>query len=322
VPSGLRTLPLALALGVLAVACTSGGGDDPGGSPAPAQLLNAAMATTDHYVGAPQRIGVGLIFGDGELLSFGAVEMRFSYVGTAQAPTDPQPGPSAIGVYLPTPGTPDDGTKPTVTQPSKARGIYQAEGVTFDRAGFWQVDLIADVEGFGSQRAATTFPVAAEPSIPAPGERAPTTENLTMRSKGVPLAAIDSRATTTGRVPDPDLHRWTIARAIAEGRPALVLFATPVYCQSRFCGPVTDDVEDLAKRFADRAVFIHVEIWQDFETQQITQAAAEWLYRKGDLTEPWLYLIGPDGTIVDRWGVLFREDEVAGALRALPRMPA
>jgi peroxiredoxin len=63
-----------------------------------------------------------------------------------------------------------------------------------------------------------------------------------------------------------------------------------------------------------------VEIYRDFEANEINQAAADWLLRDGNLTEPWVYLIGPDGTIVDRWATLFREEEVAAALDALPRM--
>jgi hypothetical protein len=38
----------------------------------------------------------------------------------------------------------------------------------------------------------------------------------------------------------------------------------------------------------------------------------------GELTEPWLYLIGADGIIVDRWSSLWSEAEVAAALEALP----
>jgi hypothetical protein len=81
-------------------------------------------------------------------------------------------------------------------------------------------------------------------------------------------------------------------------------------------------VERLAARYDDRAVFIHVEIWRDFENQVINQAAADWLLRDGDLTEPWVFLIGADGTVLDRWATLFREDEVAAELEALPPMRA
>jgi hypothetical protein len=273
-------------------------------------------------VGAPQRVSVGLILPDQHLVSYGSVDLTFSYVGTAEQPVQAQPGPTAVAVYLPTPGTPDKASDPAVTAPSEARGVYQAEDVSFDQAGFWQLDVTADVQGIGVQRGRTTFPVGAEPAYPAPGQPALHTENLTMRSKDAPIAAIDSRATTDGEVPDPELHQWTIAKALDQGRPALVVFSTPVFCVSQFCGPVTDVVQDLASRYDDRAVFIHVEIWRDFDKQVINQAAADWLLRGNDLTEPWVFLIGADGTILDRWATLFREDEVAAELEALPKMPS
>jgi hypothetical protein len=82
-------------------------------------------------------------------------------------------------------------------------------------------------------------------------------------------------------------------------------------------------VQDLARRYEDRAVFIHIEIWEDYETQTVNQAALDWLQRpSGEVTEPWLYLIGADGTILDRWSTLWSEAEVAAALEELPPMEA
>jgi hypothetical protein len=209
-----------------------------------------------------------------------------------------------------------------VTAPTEGRGVYQAT-VTFDSAGFWVAEVTADIEGLGPQTAEASFAVLDDPELPAPGDEAEPTENLTVDSKGVPLAAIDSRAATMEEVPDPELHEWTIARAIGEGRPALVVFATPVFCVSRFCGPVTKMVEELADRYEDRAVFIHVEIWEDHDDQTLNQAAVDWLQMpNGDLTEPWLYLIGADGTIVDRWSSMWSLSEVEAELEALPPMEA
>lgn len=59
------------------------------------------------------------------------------------------------------------------------------------------------------------------------------------------------------------------SRTTTRGRPALVVFSTPTYCMSRFCGPVTDMVSGLAKDYSDRADFILVEIWRDFKKQEI-----------------------------------------------------
>jgi hypothetical protein len=317
----LRQTASVLALGLVAAACTSGGDPEPTG-PRPGGQVSAQMASSDHYVGAPQRVAVGLVLPDQRLVSFGSVDLSFSYVGTAEEQVQPQPGPGAVAVYLPTPGTADGAGGPAVTLPSEARGVYQAEDVTFDRAGFWQVDVTAEVEGLGALRGSTAFAVLEEPRYPAPGDRALRTQNLTVESDDAPVAAIDSRAASRGEVPDPELHEWTIAQAVRQGRPALVVFSTPVYCVSRFCGPVTEVVEDLAARYDDRAVFIHVEIWRDNAENTINQSAADWLFRDGTLTEPWLYLIGADGTIVDRWATLWREEEVVAALEALPPMEA
>jgi len=313
-----------VALSALAAACTSG---DPDPSPTgpTGDVVSAGMASSDHYVGAPQRVAIGLQLGDGRLVTFGTVDVSFSYLGTAEAPVDPpERGPAAVAVYLPTPGTADEASGPTLSLPSEARGVYQAEDVTFDRAGFWQADVTADVEGLGAQRTSTTLEVLEDPAYPAPGGAAIETENLTLDSRDAPPEAIDSRAANEGEVPDPELHEWTIARALQEGRPALVVFSTPVYCASKFCGPVTDVVQDLATRYEDRAVFIHVEIWRDYNDDPpvMNQGAADWLLRNGGFTEPWLFLFGADGIIVDRWANLWREDEVVAALEALPRMKA
>ncbi len=310
-------LPLTLAL--LATSC--GSGSEATGS-ASKDRMQAAVASSDLYANAPQRFAIGLVFADGTVVSFGAVDFRFFFLGTPQQSIPPQPGPQARATYIPTPGTPQGtGSSPSVTQPAEARGVYEAEGITFDSPGIWQVRATAAIQGRGSQTATAAFQVASQPALPAPGQPALRTENLTLSSKGVPRAAIDSRAATGGgKIPDPELHRWTIAQALSEHRPVLAVFATPVYCISRFCGPVTDAVDELWHRYANRAVFVHVEIWRDFNKQVINKAAADWLYRNGDLIEPWLFLIGANGIIRDRWSSLFNTEEVAKELQRLPVM--
>jgi hypothetical protein len=280
--------------------------------------MAAIVASVDLYVGAPQRVAFGLVLPDGTLVSFGEIGVDFTFLGTAETPAE-APGPSVTAAFIPTFGTPDRKGGPKVTSPDEARGVYEASGVVFDQPGFYQASVSADVEGLGPQVAQTTFQVNAEPQLLAPGDTALKTENLTIDSKGVPKAAIDSRFATDGKIPDPELHDTTIAAALKQGRPVLAVFATPVYCVSQFCGPVTDMVQDLAAKNADRAAFVHVEIWKDFDTQTLNEAATDWLLLpSGDLTEPWLFLIGADGTIIDRWSSLWSEDEVQAALDALP----
>jgi hypothetical protein len=139
-------------------------------------------------------------------------------------------------------------------------------------------------------------------------------------SSNAPLRAIDSRAEGGARVPDPELHRTTIARSIGLHQPALVVFSTPVFCISRFCGPITNMVDKLSKRYRDRANFIHVEIWRDYRHHVLNKAAADWLYHHNDLREPWVFLIGSNGRIVARWDNVVDMAEVVPYLKALPRL--
>ena len=317
-----RTLMLTLCLGLLAGACTSGG--DPSPSPSgTGPSFNGEVASADLYVDAPQRFLIGLLAGDANgvrYVSYGSVKLAFAFLGDGSAA--PAAGPTATATYVGAPGTNTDGTAPTLTQPSEARGVYQAEDVTFDQVGTWQVTATADVEGAGALTGDVGVPRRRRARAPRPrpaGAQDATTSRCA--SKDEPLGGdrfpcraradrFRTRICIGGRSP-------TRSR---RARPALVAFATPVYCTSQFCGPVVDAVEKLSQRYADRAVFIHMEIYHDFTANEINQAAADWLYRNGDLREPWLYLIGADGKIVDRWGVLWNPDEVGAELRALPPM--
>ena len=324
-----RRLPLViLALCIGITSCTSDGENPDGGL---TTSFSAAMASSWHYVGAPQRVQVGIRASDSNGIRFvtqGAIDISFAYLG-ADGSGAPGAGPTATADYVPVPGTEESGDAPTVT--SGARGVYEAEGVTFDRAGLWRATLTPEIDGVARQLT-VTVPVTelSDVHIPVPGEPALHTETLTMDSK-VRKGAIDSMADGGGEVPDPELHQTTIADAIDQGRPALVLFGTPAYCESLFCGPEVTELQRIAAEFPDRAVYIHVEIWKEYkpaeDIQIINRGAADWLYRElpdgtPAMTEPWLYLIGADGVIVDRWGSLFDPADVEAALEALPPMDA
>ena len=85
-------------------------------------------------------------------------------------------------------------------------------------------------------------------------------------------------------MPDDALHRVVIAESIAAKRPLVVVVSTPVYCTSRFCGPVTDAVEALVLLYPG-VDFVHLEVWKDFETSTLNAAAAEWMFPAGSDAE-------------------------------------
>ncbi|MGH9896959.1 MAG: hypothetical protein ACREA0_34165, partial [bacterium] len=203
--------------------------------------------------------------------------------------------------------------------PTDQRGVYAAQ-VPFDRAGFWEVEATVDLGG--PQTARSTFKVLPSHQVPAPGDAAPASQSLTVSTPGAAPAAIDSRASEATPVPDPELHQTTVAQALAEKRPVLLVISTPTYCVSQFCGPVTDMVAELAKAYGNRARFIHIEVWKDYKAQQLNDAAREWIARGENVNEPWVFLIGADGKISIRLDNVASRTELEPALRSLPILQA
>jgi hypothetical protein len=313
-PMLFRRLVAAGALLLVLVACGGSGG---GG--ASADDLAVQVASFDLATGRPTRFIVGMVTADQRLLGYGQVDMRFSYVGTREGGANPTPfGPPVKGSYLPIHGSEVPSPQPATPQivaASNTRGVYGAQ-TTFDKAGFWEVEVTATVEG-KEQKGKGAFAVNEKHAVPAPGDQALATETLTLTTPDVPRAAIDSRG-GSGEIPDPDLHRTTIAASLAAKRPVVAVFATPVYCTSRFCGPVTDMVDELAHQYADRADFVHVEIWREFQTKTVNKSAADWVLRGDQINEPWVFVIGADGRIAARFDNVVTKGELEPLIRALP----
>jgi hypothetical protein len=167
--------------------------------------------------------------------------------------------------------------------------------VKFDHAGVWGVAVKATLKDGTSGQSNIAFQVAEKPGMPAAGQKAPLSDNLTKKDVA-DIKEIDSG------VPPNDMHDVKIKDAIAAGRPLVIVFSTPSFCTSRFCGPVTEEVEALQAIYRDRVDFVHIEIWRSFEKKELNPTAKQWLLRPdGSLTEPVVYVVDKSGTIYDRW---------------------
>ncbi|MFP3900991.1 MAG: hypothetical protein ACLFXM_09045 [Acidimicrobiia bacterium] len=299
-----------------------GDGDAAGGTPGE---LVAQVASYDLAAGAPQRFLVGLVGADGGDIVGGEVRLDFRYLGADSEETSEAGGGEVAFAdvragFLPVAdGTaPDAEAEPRLREGGEGVGVYEASEVTFDRPGFWEVTVHTTVGGDDVEVAAA-FQVLAEHQIVDAGDPAPRTENLLPGDPDAPPTAIDSRAEDDGTVPDPELHRLTVADAIATGRPTVVVVSTPVFCVSRFCGPITDSIQALAGEHGDRANFVHIEVWRDFEAKVVNEGAAEWIYPDPsvDAREPWVFLIDGDGTVVRRWDNVANQRQVDEALGEL-----
>lgn len=332
-PQDMRwRMRLGAAVVVLSVTLAACGGDDgkKGDATRPESTTTTAtdkvqgqVASYDLAVGPPGRFILGIFNEAKGPVGFGTLPLRFFFLGTD--PNKPnetaEAGPTASGAYLPLPGSapPPGDTSKTAYLPTDQRGVYAAT-VAFDRPGLWGVEATFDLEG--SKTVRVGFKVLPKHEVPAPGDAAMPSQNLTVSSPGAVPATIDSRASSLATVPDPELHQGTVAQALAEKRPVLLAVSTPTYCVSQFCGPITDMVQGLAKDYANRARFIHIEVWKDYKAQQLNDAASEWIARGQSINEPWVFLIGADGKVAARLDNVATRAELESLLRALPPLPA
>jgi hypothetical protein len=192
----------------------------------------------------------------------------------------------------------------------QGKGIYVAR-LKFDVAGSWLAEITAQRAADGAHAVIhLPFNVIANPVVPAVGQPAPRSHNPT--AKDVPdVSYIDS-----GNPPD-DMHQISIADAIAQGRPTLVIFATPAFCQTATCGPEVKVVQSLEPAYQARLTFIHVEIYRDYKPdptkRQFAQTVLDWRLQ----TEPWIFLIDSKGIIRARFEGPTATDEVKAAIDQL-----
>ncbi len=227
------------------------------------------------------RLAFGMIGSDGGFL------YAPSAVYIARTPTDPAEGP------YPAPADPMTVRSPYQSRTAASgsgeiKAIYSAK-VPFRSVGRHAV-LVASRSGGKLLGGTTTVDVARRTSIPGVGERPPAVDTPTVASVGGDVKKLDTR------VPPSDMHDVSFKDVLGK-RPTVLLFATPQFCQSRVCGPVTDIAVQLKAAYGDRVAFIHNEVYRDNNPKLGLRPQ---LTAFGLKTEPWLFAVNRQGRIVAR----------------------
>lgn len=268
----IRALTAALLSVLLLAACAGTDTGAPAEAPSPSaggSHLQALMVASQLLVGT-QRFPIGVL-SDNTPVNDAQVHVRTFLIVGSSAKVRGEADASFKGEGL------------------QGKGLYIAQ-LTFDTPGQWLAVIAASRPDGSSTSASVPFKVTIKGAVPGVGEPAPKSHNQTL--KDVPdVGYIDS-----GLPPD-DMHRLSIADAIDQHLPSLVVFATPAFCTSATCGPQVRAVEALEPAYRDRLVFIHVEIYRDFKPdpskRQVTATVLEWHLQ----TEPWVFLIDRKGVI-------------------------
>jgi hypothetical protein len=196
-----------------------------------------------------------------------------------------------------------DGSRHVHGDATDVQGIYVTQ-VTFPRAGTWGLEVLAQSGNGAVESSRLSISALAASLTPMVGTPAPRSRNR-IASDVPELKQIDS-----SEPPDPRLHQTRIADAIAQGKPQMIVFATPRHCTSRVCGPVVDIVRMLIPVHGDRVVFIHEEIWESGSLQRFSPTVEEWNLR----SEPWIFVVDGTGMVRARFEGLTTRRELEAAL--------
>lgn len=184
--------------------------------------------------------------------------------------------------------------------------------VDFDRTGHWGAELDVEVEGKRRRLRVQPFIVLERTPEPQIGDPLPESPHLTLRDSD-DIAAVSSMTE-----PIPEMNELTVPEAVATGKPVLVAIATPAYCQSRFCGPLMDEVVvPLWEEFGGEVQFVHVEPYE-LETVRTSGRLVpvplldDWQLQ----TEPWVFIAGRGGAVSAKFEGVASLEEVRAALVA------
>jgi len=268
-----------VALGAYAVACSKGGPSTPG--------------SLDQLVGGATP-GAQLITAGTELLSVRSERFAFALIDPATNQPIADLSPSlwySTGKTKPIVGPFDavyhgDGLG--------ARGVY-ATRITFPTDGSYIAGAEFTRNGARVLSSFEQFQVGRTNAMPIIGGRAPRAPTPTIAD------ALGVNPICTQHPTPCSMHDISLDKALANGKPTIVIIATPQFCESQLCGPEVEMLDAARPAAAGKVNFIHIEVYRDdkattIQRQIISPAAAAWKLEQ----EPVIYAIGADGVIVDR----------------------
>ena len=190
--------------------------------------------------------------------------------------------------------------------PYGSRGLYTLQ---FDFSNQGKHLLVANIpseNGF-VEKVEVSFNINAQTIAPDVGQLAVKSDTKTYNSVDNPSQL------TTGSNYDQNLYKYTLAEAVKRKNPVIVVFASPAFCVNAVCGPQVETLSLLADKFATKADFIHVDLYEnpekvqgDLSTAVISKAVKEWRLPSNE----WTFIIDGNGTITARFQGFATFDEL------------
>jgi hypothetical protein len=198
-------------------------------------------------------------------------------------------------------------SRTSAQDPDSAKTVYVAD-IPFEKPGKYEVLGIARLDDRLVAATPASGPLTimkpGDDPVPRVGEAAPRIHTPTKADAAGDVASIDTR------VPPSTMHEADFADVVGK-EPVVLVFATPLLCQSRVCGPVVDIAEQVKADHEGEAEFIHMEIYRD---NSIEKGFRPQVAAFGLPTEPWIFTIDTRGKVAARLEGAFSPGELEAAL--------
>ena len=261
--------------------------------------LRLILATPDLAPG-PRRFAMVLTDGSG-IVAFPVVQVSsFKYPEGSDSASDREgPVETAFARYF--------------GFPYGTRGIHVTE-LTFDEVGLWGVEAsvpqpdgsVATIEVLMEVRE-TTMSVDV-------GEVPPLVDSRTLAD------VEDVSDLTTGSQRDESLYQISLADALQNGKPTVVVFASPAFCTNAVCGPQVEVLSNLSATYGDAADYVHVDLFSnpkeiqgDLTRAKLSPLLEEW----GLVSQEWTFVMNRDGEVVGRFENFAPQAELEPSLESV-----
>jgi hypothetical protein len=303
-----RLVIVAAALATALAACSSGAGGTSGGA---ASVSAAAPSSSGSPSVIPVIVSTEQVVGPNRFV--------FSFIDPkTNLPVAKPDRPASVAFIAPGETNPGPAVPATFVWAIEGeRGDYVAQA-DFSKAGDWKAVFLTNAPNEPQEAIGVGFQVRDTGTTVGIGQQAPATTNPTAASVGGDLSKI-----STDKDPDPRFYQSTVADALAAGRPFVLVFATPAFCQSQQCGPTLDRVKAAAADAPKDVEFINVEPYQLAYTEGRLQPVldannqlqpVDAVNRWGLVSEPWIFAVDKDGIVQGSFEGVVGDEELRQAI--------
>lgn len=274
-------------------------GASPTASPTPRTEVAVTLRSTVVRAG-PNRIVVTVADPDNRELAKPDVVASFTF----RSVDDPSLAPvETYGMFI------------WVVRGGKAAYVVET---TLPRAGTYASTITLD-DPLGRVGTGTFTLVAGEhsPTLPI-GSKAPPVRTPIAADVGGNLHLISSDV-----FPDARFYEHSVDELLAAGRPFVFTIYSPAFCPTTACGPLLSYMKTIANEFPEMT-FVHAEpyLMRDLggRIQPVYEEGgyvwAEWSTTYGIPVEPFVFVVGRDGSILASFELIVGSDELRAAIQA------